>query len=637
MRALSVATVTIARLSRRLCSELAARAVAVTVAAAAVSAPGCAQEPAAIRLSVTYDASWGLDAMELRSGARAEQLAPTREISLLVGDDAASSPMALELVGFANGELRARGTTTVTPEPGRTVSAQIDLRAAACDSPCEAGDVRCQADGVQTCEADTDGCTGWSAAVACPGDAPFCSLGRCGTTCVDECSESVCDGDVYRDCGQFDGDDCLDLAADQSCESSDPCETGACTADGCKFTALVCDDVPAATCIDSDTLRRYTGESSCVAGGCEYSFEDVACEGGCDNARCDDVSCGGGAWSFEEIADTAALQGAALALVVGQDGAVHVYDGETTRYFRRAPSGEWTDRRLPQFSSTLQDVAIDLGLGGSVHIAVAGADYEHGAFTGAETPVVHRVGRGDLVGFGSVDLDVRLNAVYLVGAGAPQPVFHVGPNPWRPVPGLPSVSPISDISSIAHAVGPANTHVFAINDDEQIVYANPELGVADVVLRADGEPLRAFGRLDILHDAAITAHVTSRDTRSLHHSFRSERREFGEWTTAVLANIGAGPSLHAILGETTTGAVRIALAPGDGTISIATWRPDGAGYDYESVSLGTDDELGFGLAYAIDRANTEHLVFTAESESLPGFRIVYGRRECATAGASLAH
>ncbi len=101
-----------------------------------------------------------------------------------------------------------------------------------CFDECYEVDARqCFGDGYDVCGYwDADSCMEWGGHVACPGGTT-CSDGQCQTVCSDECTqagETVCDGNGYRVCGEYDTDSCLDWSGITYCAYNERCENGVC-------------------------------------------------------------------------------------------------------------------------------------------------------------------------------------------------------------------------------------------------------------------------------------------------------------------------------------------------------------------------------------------------------------------------
>ncbi len=77
-----------------------------------------------------------------------------------------------------------------------------------------------------------DGCLEWGGFFACAA-AEVCVDGDCAAACQDECpgaGERDCSGGGYIECGQHDGDACLEWGEPVSCPAGETCSGGACSA-----------------------------------------------------------------------------------------------------------------------------------------------------------------------------------------------------------------------------------------------------------------------------------------------------------------------------------------------------------------------------------------------------------------------
>ncbi len=109
-----------------------------------------------------------------------------------------------------------------------------------CDDACSAeGLVECSGNGIRTCgDANGDGCFEWSAVEPC-GEHEVCSNGTCqaqAAACTNACEaegmRECASEDGYKECGQFDDDDCLEWSPEVACNSGLACTNGACIASG---------------------------------------------------------------------------------------------------------------------------------------------------------------------------------------------------------------------------------------------------------------------------------------------------------------------------------------------------------------------------------------------------------------------
>jgi hypothetical protein len=80
---------------------------------------------------------------------------------------------------------------------------------------------------------DSDNCLEWSSLNVC-GNNQICEDGQCVPSCSDECSPSgykTCVGNSWKECDDFDSDDCLEWSSLNVCGSNQTCEGGQCIDD----------------------------------------------------------------------------------------------------------------------------------------------------------------------------------------------------------------------------------------------------------------------------------------------------------------------------------------------------------------------------------------------------------------------
>ncbi len=171
---------------------------------------------------------------------------------------------------------------------------------ATCEHECVDGAARCVGGGRSECgDRDGDGCREWSPTIPC-GATEACAAGVTGglttaacmtrpATCSDECTESVCDGMTFRQCGNFDLDSCRELSNGVSCVPADGCLEGMCRVTGCATTAKRCSEPPGATCTNATTLKTFDSVGLCSSGACAYNSTDRTCANGCEAGRCKDM------------------------------------------------------------------------------------------------------------------------------------------------------------------------------------------------------------------------------------------------------------------------------------------------------------------------------------------------------------
>lgn len=202
-------------------------------------------------------------------------------------------------------------------EPGEIC--QEGACVAGCQDECNDGSRRCADDGYQVCgDYDTDDCTEWSETTPCKAG-ETCSNGSCQQTCTSECAtgERRCDGaDGYQECGDFDADDCLEWSAEIACEAGESCSNGVCSPtceDECAQTGdrqcttslrawQECGDHDGDPCLEWGPAVDCAADETCEGGACflvcvcdfnpdvceaavEGSSEACACDPDCDGAE----------------------------------------------------------------------------------------------------------------------------------------------------------------------------------------------------------------------------------------------------------------------------------------------------------------------------------------------------------------
>ncbi len=251
-----------------------------------VAAIGCGRDTTRIDLSIETDPAWSIDRFEIHVDDHTAYTA-LRSVTLAIDDERSALPMTIEVWGLAGERQVAYGRADVSPLRRGAVRGTVALAAVSCTARCDTGALQCDGDGVERCEQADDGCRRWSEPTACPADAPYCSNGECGTTCVDECEPNVstCDGEVaVRACGSADQDPCHDWLAPQACPAGEACTDGACAPAACEIAG--CPAPGPAVCADATTLRRWVAPAACVEGRCEYPSVDRTCLRGCDQGAC---------------------------------------------------------------------------------------------------------------------------------------------------------------------------------------------------------------------------------------------------------------------------------------------------------------------------------------------------------------
>lgn len=155
----------------------------------------------------------------------------------------------------------------------------------ACTSDCEPGlPLRCASStAVEQCAEQSDGCFRWEVGENCA-DGFLCLGGACAPDCSDECANpgvGECDGGGVRLCGNFDSDGCLEFSATESCPSGTSCSLGVCSTDctdecstvgerSCSGDRIVeCGQADGDACLDLATVELCALGQRCTAGVCE--------------------------------------------------------------------------------------------------------------------------------------------------------------------------------------------------------------------------------------------------------------------------------------------------------------------------------------------------------------------------------
>ncbi len=138
---------------------------------------------------------------------------------------------------------------------------------------------------------DEESCVYTSVDTAC---ANGCLLGAC---VGGSCAGVVCDSPPASTClntttvrrytGICLNGTCNYTPIDTTCPEG--CSAGACLGDPC--IGVVCNMPPAPSCLNPTTLRRFTG--ACVGGNCDYTPSDTTCPGGCSGGACLGDPCAG--------------------------------------------------------------------------------------------------------------------------------------------------------------------------------------------------------------------------------------------------------------------------------------------------------------------------------------------------------
>ncbi len=292
------------------------RRVAVLLGALALAAavPACDDDAeTALRVSLSFDETWGLDELELVVDKSRDTGPVARELYVRVPDDRDGRDITLAIWGKRAGQPIAHAEVRAQVRAGATVEVDAVMARLACGAWCTPGERSCRPGGVSVCEERDDGCMEWSEPVACPSETPFCSLGACANTCVDECvaGETHCAGpDGVLACGQVDGDDCLDWLVEASCPDGQVCSNGECDAvcaNECTPGDAHCLGGGVSTCgdLNADGCAEWGPMASCPDGqSCSGGTCDTACVDECDEATCvGDVLSECGQYDLDECLD----------------------------------------------------------------------------------------------------------------------------------------------------------------------------------------------------------------------------------------------------------------------------------------------------------------------------------------------
>ncbi len=168
----------------------------------------------------------------------------------------------------------------------------------ACDNECEMGEKRCAPGSTtqyQECgDPDGDTCLEWAPAQACAAG-EICDAGDCITACSDECGREdaqVCDpegANGYRVCGDFDDDDCLEYGDLVGCDADETCVEGQCV-EACSDECPAQGDRQCAAPPDNGFLicGDYDSDSCLEWGGLTLCPQGETCSGGVCSSDCSD-------------------------------------------------------------------------------------------------------------------------------------------------------------------------------------------------------------------------------------------------------------------------------------------------------------------------------------------------------------
>ena len=109
-----------------------------------------------------------------------------------------------------------------TPDAEQDVEPDI-----VCEDVCEEGESRCEANAIELCAPDEDGCLSWTAGADCALDGELCLEADRAAECVDPtCDDGRTGGDGSGiDCG---GEECPACEPGRPCRSGSDCTSGVC-------------------------------------------------------------------------------------------------------------------------------------------------------------------------------------------------------------------------------------------------------------------------------------------------------------------------------------------------------------------------------------------------------------------------
>jgi|GEM_PF-1023173 len=100
---------------------------------------------------------------------------------------------------------------------------------AKCTDECNIKDQMCDGNGYKTCVMGGNGCTKWQHSDCASGQ--ICSNGTCIDDCTNECDvkdQRVCNGNGFKQCGNYDSDKCLEWGNFTNCSNDQKCVNGSC-------------------------------------------------------------------------------------------------------------------------------------------------------------------------------------------------------------------------------------------------------------------------------------------------------------------------------------------------------------------------------------------------------------------------
>ncbi len=168
----------------------------------------------------------------------------------------------------------------------------------ACQNECMMGEKQCAPGSTsqyQECgDPDGDTCLEWTPAISCGVD-QVCQDGECVTACSDECTREdakVCDtngANGFRVCGNFDDDDCLEYGELNNCPTGQTCVEGACV-ESCVDECPAEGDRTCAAPPDNGFMvcGNFDGDSCLEWGGLTLCPQGETCSAGTCSSECTD-------------------------------------------------------------------------------------------------------------------------------------------------------------------------------------------------------------------------------------------------------------------------------------------------------------------------------------------------------------
>ncbi|MCX7959149.1 MAG: hypothetical protein N3B13_08890, partial [Deltaproteobacteria bacterium] len=143
------------------------------------------------------------------------------------------------------------------------------------------------------CNSCTPNCTNKE----CGDDGCGGNCGTCSSAPADYCLNSTTLRDYTGSSGTCSNFKCSYPYTDRTCQygcannkcnstCTPSCSNKECGDDGCGGSCGGCSNTPADYCLNSTTLRDYSGLSSCSNFRCDYKYTDRTCSNGCANGKC---------------------------------------------------------------------------------------------------------------------------------------------------------------------------------------------------------------------------------------------------------------------------------------------------------------------------------------------------------------